>query len=230
LRIEERFNKEHAAKYDEGIRKSIPGYDALHEMVRALLRLELGREARVLVVGAGTGAEIVGLGAEEPGWSFIGVDPSPDMVSIARERVAEAGLAERTTLRAGYAHELPPAEPYDAATALLVTHFLPDDGQKLELLQEISSRLGPGAPFVLADLHGEPGSARFERFFGAWKLWQLSRGVEREGIEEKFRELPKVVHFVSEERILALLREAGFDGIERFYTALPFGGWLAQKA
>jgi tRNA (cmo5U34)-methyltransferase len=230
LNAEERFNEERAGRYDADIHKAISGYEALHGMAGTLLRLDLRKDARVLVVGSGTGAEIVGLGTEEPGWTFTGVDPSEDMTSIARQRIAEAGLAERADLRVGYVHDLSPADRYDAATALLVMHFLPDDGQKLELLRTIASRLKPGAPFVLADLLGEPGSTRFERFFRAWKLYQLSRGREHEHVEDQLRELPQLVHFVPEQRILALLEEAGFVGAERFYAALLFGGWVARKA
>lgn len=35
----------------------------------------------------------------------------------------------------GLVPELPSSEPYDAAILILVMHFLPDDGQKLELAQ-----------------------------------------------------------------------------------------------
>ncbi len=230
MNAEERFNEERAGRYDADIHKAIPGYEALHGMAGALLRLDLREDARVLVVGSGTGAEIVGLGAEEPGWSFTGVDPSGDMTAIARRRVADAGLAGRADLRVGYAHDLAPGERYDAATAILVMHFLPDDGQKLELLRAVSSRLEPGSPFILADLHGEPGSAWFERFFKAWKLYQLSRGRGHEHVEEQLRELPQLVHFVPEQRILELFDEAGFVETERFYAALLFGGWVARKA
>ena len=231
MRIEERFDAERAGKYDEGIRMSVPGYEALHDMAHSLLRLELEERARLLIAGAGTGAEILSLGAREPGWSFTGVDPSPDMIAVASRRATESGLADRTDLRVGYVRDLPAsAVPYDAATAILVMHFLPDDGHKIEFLQGISARLRPGAPLVLADLCGDPASARFSRFLAAWRLRQLALGIEEKDVEEKLRDLRSVVRFVPEERIVALVREAGFDGVERFYGALLFGGWVARRS
>ncbi len=109
-------------------------------------------------------------------------------------------------------------------------HFLTDDGQKLEFLQSISTRLRPGAPLVLADLHGDETSARFSRFLAAWRLRQLALGMEEGDVEEMFRDLRATVHFIPEDRIVALMREAGFDGIERFYGALLFGGWVARRS
>lgn len=230
MRIEDRFDNEFAENYDRGIRVAAPGYEALHDMAHSLLRLELEERARLLVVGAGTGMEIAGMGAEEPGWSFTGVDPSADMISVARRRLAPGGLAQRTDLRVGYTRDLPPTEPYDGATAMLVMHFLPDDGQKLEFLQSISARLRTGAPLILADLHGDENSTRFSRFLAAWRLRQLASGMEEKDAEEMFRGLRSVVRFVPEERIIALLHEAGFEDVERFYGAMLFGAWLARKA
>lgn len=225
----DRFAGERAEKYDEGIRRAIPGYEALHDMAHALLRPHLGDGARLLIVGSGSGTEMVGMGEQEPGWSFTGVDPSPSMTAVARRRLESSGLANRADLHLGHVRDLPASRPYDAATALLVMHFVPDDGQKLALLRSISERLRPGAPLVLADLHGDETSARFSRFLAAWKLRQVALGMEEADVEEMFREMLEVVHFVPEERIVALLREAGFHEVERYFNAMLFGGWVAHR-
>lgn len=230
MNIEERFGGERVREYDRGIRKMVPGYESLHDMAGALLRTYLAEQARVLVVGAGTGAEILGLGSGNPDWRFTGVDPSADMLAIARGRIEESGLTGRVELRTGFVHELPRSPLYDAATSILVMHFLPDDGGKLEFLQSISSRLRPGAPLVLADLHGDETSPRFARLLAAWRERQLALGMEEKDAAEYFRELTSVVRFVPEERIVALMREAGFREVERFYGAMLFGGWVARKA
>jgi len=229
MNAEQRFGGERVREYDRGIRKMVPGYESLHDMAGALLRTYLAEQARVLVVGAGTGAEILGLGARSSGWRFTGVDPSADMLSIARGRIEESGLTGRVELRTGFVHELPRSPLYDAATSILVMHFLPDDGGKLGFLRDISSRLRPGAPLVLADLHADETSLRFERFLGAWRERQLALGMEEKDAEEYFRELTSVVRFVPEERIRSLLEEAGFEEVTPFYSALLFGGWVARR-
>lgn len=143
-----RFDSEGAQIYEHRIPMVVPGYEALHSMAYSLLQLDLEEQARLLIVGAGTGMEIVHLGEDNPGWRFTGVDPSADMVAVARRRVMESGLSGRVELHASFAQELPASESYDAATLILVMHFIPDDGEKLELLRSISARLAPGAPLT----------------------------------------------------------------------------------
>ena len=45
-----------AGDYERRIRTLVPGYDTLHELSAAVLRAQLPDAARVLCVGAGTGA------------------------------------------------------------------------------------------------------------------------------------------------------------------------------
>jgi tRNA (cmo5U34)-methyltransferase len=223
------FTAEHARNYDAGIRVSGLGYELLHDLTGAFLGSLLGAEADLLIVGAGTGEEIVQLGARYPGWRFTGVDPSPEMLAVAQQRLAEAGLAERTTLHVGVVDDLPTTSRFDAATLLLVMHFLPDDGAKLALLRAIASRLHPGAPLILADLHAQLDSPEDTRRWQAWDERQRTHGIAAANREEMFRQLPRFVHFVPEARIQALLSEAGFTPGERFFQALLFGGWIARR-
>jgi tRNA (cmo5U34)-methyltransferase len=228
LNTDRLFGGEQVQNYDRGIRKMVPGYEALHSMARSLLRLDLEDRASLLIVGAGTGTEILGLGEGNPGWRFTGVDPSSDMLAIARKRVAERGFQNRVELHTGFVYELPASPPHDAATAILVMHFLPDDGQKLDFLRSISARLKPGAPLILADLHGDETSARFAHFIATWRERQLALGMAREDVDEAFRTMSSHVHSVPEGRIVALMHEAGLHSVERFYNALLFGGWIAR--
>lgn len=224
-----RFSGERVDEYDSGIRRMLPGYELLHELTRSLLHAELGDRAKVLVAGCGTGMEIASLGDCRPRWCFTGVDPSADMVEIAERRMAELGMESRVELRVGLTDELPASPPYDAATAILVMHFLPDDGSKLELLENIAARLGPGAPLVLTDACGLRSSPGFSRFVSAWRQRQLALGMEESDIDERLRDALSAVHFVSEERIASLLEEAGFGEVTRYYGALLFGGWVAHR-
>lgn len=44
------FDSERAQKYDQWIRTAVPGYEALHSMAHSLLRLDLEKQARLLIV------------------------------------------------------------------------------------------------------------------------------------------------------------------------------------
>jgi len=224
------FDAEAARGYDDSIRTGVPGYDLLHELTVALLRVDLGEEARVLCVGAGTGEEIVRLGAANPRWRVVGADPSLEMLAVAERRVAAAGLGARVELRAVYADELPAAERFDAATLLLVMHFLPDDGAKLALLRSVAERLVPGAPLVLADLHGDRTTMEFQRLEAAWRRRLLDLGQKPADVDQMLRRVAEHVHFVPAARLAALLAEVGFEEPVPFFRGLLFGGWVARRA
>lgn len=217
--------------YDEQIRLRIGGYEALHEASAAVMAAEIGERARacILVVGAGTGEEVIRLGTANPEWMFTAVDPSAEMLADARRRIAEAGLSDRVEFQHGATDELPEDQPYDGATLLLVQHFLPDGGPKLELLRSIADRLRPGAPLVLADMHGTPGSPEFRRLFGAWGHRLATLGMPDEEIDAMLGGLPEVIQFVPASRIEGLLDEAGFGEVMAFFQMLVVGGWVARK-
>lgn len=54
-----KFDSDRAHKYDQQIQIAIPGYTGLHSMAYALLSLNLHAQANLLVVGSGTGTELV---------------------------------------------------------------------------------------------------------------------------------------------------------------------------
>jgi tRNA (cmo5U34)-methyltransferase len=223
------FDSVRAKNYDCQIPIVLPGYEALHSTACWLLQLDLEEQAHLLIAGAGTGTEIIQLGESNPGWSFTGVDPSPDMIAIAERRLRKRELAERVELHTGSAWDLPFSRSYNAATLLLAMHFVPDDGQKLSLLRSISTHLKPGAPFILADLYGDTNSDRFVRFMEAWKCRQLALGMTTEEVEVLFENVLSETQFISEKRIVALMHEAGFEQIEPFYSTLLLGGWVARR-
>lgn len=224
------FHANRAKRYDDTIRRVIPGYDALHSMTGVMLKDAVPADGRVLVVGAGTGAELLALGQAAPGWSFTACDPAAGMLAIAEDRIKGHPVAERCGLHPCLCADLPAEETaFDAATCLLVMHFLPDDGTKLALLKSIAERLKPGAPLILADMHETPGSPRHQLIMNAWMHWQLGNGIDPVEVEKGRRHVERDVHFVPLSRLTELLDEAGFTVPEHFFQAFLFGGFIAWR-
>lgn len=216
--------------YDSSMRLFFAAYEPLFTMAYSALKSVLSDDTSVLIVGAGTGAEIVEFGKRNSTWKMTGVDPSADMLTIARDRVAEYDLNDRVKLVKGYTSDLPAEPLYDAATCILVMHFLEDDGAKLSILKDISSRLKPGALLVLVDGFGDISTTEFNNKFAAWKQFPVAMGMDQDFVEERSQSiLMQRIKFVSESRIFSLLEEAGFVYPERFYTSFFYGGWMAYK-
>jgi tRNA (cmo5U34)-methyltransferase len=202
----------------------------MFKLTHCYLRAKLPKQAKILIVGAGTGMEIMEFAPCNPGWSFCGVDPSTDMLALAGKRIAEKNLACEIKLRKGYVHDLKEEEVFDAVTCILVMHFQKDDGAKLNLLESISKHLKQGAPFVLIDGFGVPDSTNFQEIKVAWKNYPVISGVPSETVENIFNEvIMKTVQFVPESSITELLETAGFTRVSKYFSGFLFGGWIGYK-
>ena len=222
------FSGEFSNEYDDMAHKIIPAYHSIYELTQHLLRDKLGKEAKILVAGAGTGKEMIDCSQNNPHWSFTGFDPAELMLSIARKKVAAASLENRISFVPGLINDVA-EKGFDAATSILVMHFLPDDGTKLNFLKGIADKLKPGALIVLVDLEGEIGSDEFNTLNAAWKNQQLFKRGENHRVREKFIMREQEVHFIPQKRIESLLEEAGFIKIHKFFKAYLFGGYVALK-
>jgi tRNA (cmo5U34)-methyltransferase len=216
--------------YDSAIRSFCGAYEEIFKLSYCCLKTSLPKRARVLVVGAGTGMEITEFAPLSPGWSFHGIDPSAKMLSLARKKISEKKIRNKICLTQGYVEDLTDKEGFDGAASILVMHFLKDDGAKLDLLKSINRHLKPGAPLTLVDGCGKPGSRAFKENLKAWKQYPVMHGLEPDYVEKAFsKTIMKMVQFVSESRILELLKEAGFINVFKYYSGFLYGGWTAYK-
>ncbi len=223
------FNTDFSAHYDALVRQAMFGYEQLFPLILAWLAPQVGEKASVLVVGSGTGMELVTFGRRMPAWTLTGVDPAEQMIRLARARLDNQNLSGRVRLHHGSLDTLPGEQDFDAATLVLVLHFLPDDGAKLGLLRGIYQRLRPGGGLALVDLGGDPVTPEFQVHLSIWKNFQVQMGLPREEVEKLVKMTLDTQYFIPEARVRQLLAEAGFSRVDRFYQALLNSGYIALK-
>ncbi|MFI8618539.1 class I SAM-dependent methyltransferase [Acidovorax sp. NPDC077693] len=227
------------ARYAEGPRRNVPGYDSLLPMVRILLAERVPADGRVLVVGAGGGLELEDMARAHPGWRFDGVDPSQPMLDLAAQRLQSAGVSgDRVALHHGYVQSAP-AGPFDGATCLLTFHFVPRE-ERAAMVAEIRRRLEPGAPFVAVHLSvadGDAGGAGRERGAGERDLWlsryaafQVASGMAPEMADRGRAKVAAELAVLTPQEDEAILREAGFGDVRMFYMGFAFRGWVATAS
>ena len=149
---------------------------------------------RVLDIGSGSGTDaLICARLAGPGGRVYALDMTPQMREKLRATAAAAGAANVEVLE-GDAEAIPlPDASVDAVTTNGVLNLVPD---KARAFAEIARVLRPGGRLQIADI-------------------ALARPVA-----ERFRQDPQlwaecVVGAVEEDRYLAMLRDAGFEDVER---------------
>ncbi|MEI2384718.1 class I SAM-dependent methyltransferase [Breoghania sp. JC706] len=226
-----KFDPSRAGEYAEQSRIGLAGYDACHELAACVLASVLGSgsTARILVAGAGgTASEIVCGARLEPGWRFLAVDPSEPMLALARAAVEGAGFSERTEFRQAQVGDLSREETFDAATLIGVLHHLPGEEAKRAILADLSARLKPGAPLILAGNYRA--YAEEPVLLQAWgQRWRQHGADENEVTAKLGKILQGADPPASEEVVADLLAGAGFEPPLRFFSSLFWGAWVTRK-
>lgn len=211
------------ASYSERAQRQVPGFADLQRMALLLLAEYAPGAADILVLGAGGGLELKLFAETQKDWRLVGVDPSAEMLDLARSTLGP--LQSRAELIEGTI-DAAPAGFFDGAACLLVLHFLPRD-ERLRTLREVRHRLKPGAPFVVAH-HSFPKDEQGRRWLRRFAALAELNGIDAKQAAGMPPALEAHLPALPPEEDEALLREAGFSDVALFYAALTFRGWVAR--
>lgn len=221
------FDSTMTAEYDRGIRRTLPTYDQLFRIVHAYLHMELADTSCLLIDGAGGGTELTVFGRDHPHWSFTAVDLSESMLQLAKQKAEQVELTNHIQFILGTPKDVS-GTSFDAATSMLVLHFIEGYEEKLAHLQAIRKRLKTGAPFVLAAVYGDKESAEFQKLYQIWKAyWLHTTNLSAEKVEDMGTALLSQ-SILPEEDICFLLGAAGFGQITNFFKTNLFGAWVCR--
>lgn len=214
------------SRYATGPVRQVPGFHAMQQMTSLLLAETVPHDGHVLVLGAGGGLELKVFADAHAGWRFTGVDPSAEMLALAKTTLGP--LASRVELVEGYI-DTAPAGPFDGATCLLTLHFLPAE-ERLHTLKELAQRLKPGAPLIVAHHSFPLADGAKERWLDRYAAFAVaSGGIPAADARNAVAAIGSRLPVIAPEQDAALLHEAGFDNIELFYAAFTFKGWIAYR-
>ena len=215
------FENERATGYNQFVETWIPNYHYFMDSLPMLLR-EIENK-NLLVIGCGTGNEIERFVHAAEQWKITGIDPSPEMIKQAVEKLANF---DNVNLVEGLVSDLDKSDKYGAATLLLVLHFMEDDGTKFNLLENIAERLETGAPLILFDITGS--KTQIKENLDVLRLL-LPNNLDKEDIKKRLHRIENEIHVVSEERLSQLLIEAGFEAPLCFFQSSIYAGWMTKK-
>lgn len=217
---------ESVARYAEGPVRQVPGFHGLQRMTGLLLAERIRDDADVLILGAGGGLELKVFAEMQPGWRFCGVDPSAEMLGLAKRTLGP--LASRVELHEGYIDSAP-LGLFDAASCLLTLHFIPED-ERRRTLAEVHRRLRPGAPFVVAHHSFPQDGEEKAKWLSRYAAFAVASGVPAANAGNAIQAIGERLPVLSPEQDEALLRDAGFADVALFYAGFTFRGWVGYKA
>jgi tRNA (cmo5U34)-methyltransferase len=217
-------------EYEQTVQRVNVGYDLLFTLTYCFLRALRRPDLNLLVVGAGGGGEIERFLPDNPGWRITGVDPSQDMLAIAEAKAEHLVVASQVTLVRGTVEDLSSDVRFDAATCLLVLHFLPD-AAKLTLLHGIATRLEPEAPVLVASGSRVIDGGLRDDLLGGWQQYGELLGMPAERMATTIDQLmANQPHMTSDDDHERLLLDAGFTRIANYFRVMGGGmsGWIAR--
>jgi ubiquinone/menaquinone biosynthesis C-methylase UbiE len=172
IRRQQRAWRRHAASYDRKVERAEQTMlDGSREWVGARA------EGRVLEVAVGTGRDLPYYPA---GVRIVGLDLSPEMLAIARERATESGID--ADLREGDAEALPFGDAeFDTVVCALALCSIPRPDVALA---EMARVVRPGGSVVLVD---HTRSDRALVFAGQWVLERFTVPLQGEHLTRRHR-------------------------------------------
>jgi len=221
------FMKGAAQSYDEKNRALAPIANAMHFLIRLILK-DLPENARILCVGVGTGAEILSLSKEYSGWTFVGVDPSSAMLDVCRERLVHAGVMDRCELVHGFIEDVSKEERFDAVVSVLVGHFIQRE-ERINFYQNMHLRLVDGGYLVNTEISFDMESAEFPSMLKNWKSVQSLMGATPESLEALPGLLKTALTVLPPSETESFIRASGFSLPVRFFQSFMIMGWYAEK-
>lgn len=215
------FENDRATNYNQFVETWIPNYDYfMHQLPKLIVPIT---NNNLLVAGCGTGNEIEKFVQSSNNWKITGIDPSPQMLNLAKERFKNF---KNVNFVEGVVSDLDSENTFDAATLLLVLHFLKDDGEKLNILKNIADRMNFGASFVLLDITGT--KKHIKKNLQILKAF-LPSSLDENQIDSRIERIETKINYVSEERLNSLLLEAGFEEPLRFFQSSIYSGYITKK-
>lgn len=216
-----------AKSYDERNRELAPIAENMHFLIRLVLR-DLPKNARILCIGVGTGAEILSLAQSFPGWTFVGVDPADGMLDVCREKLSEAGVLGRCELIHGYVHDVEAKANFDAVLSVLVAHFVKRD-ERLGFYQAMCDRLRANGILVNTEISFDLDSPEFPFMLKNWEAVQHLMGATPESIAGLSQTLREMLSVISPAETEGLLMQSGIQMPVRFFQSFMISGWYGAK-
>jgi len=220
------FSGETWRHFEQHVRRSIPFYESLHQLITELVADQVQADGLVFELGCATEELAQRLSDACPQAQVVGIDAEPTMIASAQRR-------QRPNLSftcADIRHFDWSQQGGGVSVVVLsfTLQFIPV-ADRLPLLQAIVRALQPGGALILAEkvVRDDPEhEARCRRVHHAFKL---SQGFTQAEIDQKDRSLEGVLMPLTESENEALLAQAGLTRCAVVFDQMRFRTWFCVR-
>jgi tRNA (cmo5U34)-methyltransferase len=207
-----------ADSYDRARLRLVPCFADLYRTALELLPFAPEDRFEVLDLGAGSGFLSAMIAQAFPKARLTLFDLTPEMLTIARQRLK--ALGKRVRFVTADFTAAAPSKSYDAVVSALAIYHLPDSGKR-RLFADIFKYLTPGGVFINADQVAGETAAIDQRSHRMWvkraRELKVSERDLQAAIARMKQDLPATVG-----QQLAWMREAGFVEVSCAYRNLIY--------
>jgi tRNA (cmo5U34)-methyltransferase len=219
------FDDKVSAIFDTHVRRSIPCYDEIQELVSSVSVDILGNGSVVYDLGTATGEVICNISRKNPdkAVSYFGIDNSASMIREAARKCQSAG---RVILTCCNVEDYDFTEPADMVISAFTLQFL-EPSRRVPVLLRIRKTLKEHGVFILCEKVVPADPEINSRYVGYHERWK-SRYFSRDEIRVKKERLVNVMKPLSAEANVEQLTEAGFRKVIPLFQWCNFLCWIAH--
>jgi tRNA (cmo5U34)-methyltransferase len=219
-----------AEKYDSQIRCIIPYYDSFHEEAINLIKATKIEPKRWLDTGCGTGNFAERALAAFPKTHFILVDPSEEMLLVAKEKFAhitseKVHFMEPVSTQGLIGHK----EKLDVITAIQSHHYLSHE-ERAKATAVCFELLSPGGIYVTFENIRPMTSEGVKIGMENLKRFQLAKGRDESTVEKQLKRFDVEYFPITIKEHISLLKTTGFSTVEMLWYSYMQAGFYSLKA
>lgn len=222
-----RFNDEVSRAFDSHVRKSVPFYEQLQQMVVDISEYFVVDGSVVYDLGCSTGETLSRLAEHHCGkhnLQLIGIELSEAMIGEARRKVRSPNVQ----FRHGNILDVDFSPPPDLVTSLFTLQFL-RLAERRELLRRLGQTIVEGGALLLVEKTRGNDSCFEDMWIDLHWDFKRRRGLTADQVLEKSQSLRGVLNPRTLDENLNLLRQSGFSHVEPFFKWCNWTGFLAIK-
>lgn len=205
--------------------RAMPRYE---EMLAELVRCLPEKAASVLELGCGTGRLTALLSERFEGAAITAVDAAPEMIDVARERLAgsaAAGVGVKFVVSTFEEFDAPDGG-YDLVASNMSLHHIAD---KAPFYARLRKMLAPGGFMLLGDELAAEASRLDALNRGDWEAFARQPGnLTEEELAEILRHDAEFDHYETLRAQIRMLSAAGFDPVDCLWRWRNYAVFVAQ--